>query len=115
MATLAHKRRLAFHKQHGRCIYCGAAMWLQSPSELQGINARSARLLQATAEHKRARCDGGTNSRLNIAAACRYCNSHRHRAKCPRSFEDQRKLVQRRLVAGKWHGLVTQALWRGES
>ncbi len=109
MATLARQRYLAFLQQHGRCIYCDVAIWLHSPSELPGISARRACLLQATAEHKHARCDGGSNSSSNIAAACWYCNSHRHRAGKPRPFEAFREFVQRRLKAGRWHGIRVKA------
>jgi 5-methylcytosine-specific restriction endonuclease McrA len=31
----------------------------------------------ATIEHKKARMDGGTNARANLAAACFHCNQHR--------------------------------------
>lgn len=104
MATLARQRARAFRHQHGRCIYCNALMWLQSPRELQGVGIRRAQLLQATAEHIHARCDGGTDACANIAAACWYCNQHRHRAKKPLAFPAYQARVRRRMMAGKWHG-----------
>lgn len=105
MANLARQRARAFHCQHGRCIYCDARMWLQNPHELQGLSARRASLLQATAEHLLARCEGGTDACANIAAACRYCNQHRHRAKRPLSVPAYQARVRRRMAAGRWHGI----------
>lgn len=104
MANLANQRALAFRRQHGRCIYCDSRMWLNTPRELKGLSISRIRLLQATAEHKHARCDGGTNASTNIAAACWYCNQRRHRAKRPKNFESFQAYVSHRIAAGRWHG-----------
>ncbi|WP_363168790.1 hypothetical protein [uncultured Lamprocystis sp.] len=41
-----------------------------------------------------ARQDGGSCSRENIAAACRFCNSNRHRRKDPPNPDVYRQFVQ---------------------
>ncbi|QRF60266.1 HNH endonuclease [Variovorax paradoxus] len=54
-------RSLACSAQDGKCFYCYRAMGRE-----------------VTAEHLKARMDGGRNARENIVAACRYCNQQRH-------------------------------------
>ncbi|MDN4590254.1 hypothetical protein DBA29_17325 [Xenophilus aerolatus] len=62
MATRKQKhRRFAALEQRGLCIYCCRPMGRD-----------------ATAEHLRPRCSGGTDRRSNIAAACHACNQARH-------------------------------------
>jgi len=61
MRRLQKHRQSAFAAQCGRCIYCRQPMGRH-----------------ATAEHLKARQDGGTDRRDNIAAACRTCNHRRH-------------------------------------
>lgn len=60
-SRLQKHRSSAAKAQQGLCIYC-----------CQQLGKR------ATAEHLRARCDGGTDRRDNIAAAHRRCNQGRH-------------------------------------
>ncbi|MBN8477573.1 MAG: hypothetical protein J0L91_01265 [Burkholderiales bacterium] len=67
-------RQLAFVRQHGRCHYCGCPMWSKHPDEVAwlvdappGVVAR----LRCTAEHLRARCDGGDDDASNIVATRR--------------------------------------------
>jgi hypothetical protein len=103
MAHLRLQRERAFHKQQGRCIYCRYPMWLKTPDELLPLNPRRARHFQATAEHLRARCDGGTHAGSNIVAACLYCNLHRHRRKKPSDPSDYQAHVLRRLANNRWH------------
>jgi hypothetical protein len=81
-------------------------MWLTSPDELiaqlnitKGIAIR----LQCTGEHLLARCDGGGPSRQNIVAACHFCNSKRHSRKKVPDPDAYRRLVNKRMRAGKWH------------
>ncbi|WP_206597344.1 HNH endonuclease [Pseudacidovorax intermedius] len=61
MTRLQRHRQAALSAQCGRCIYC-----------LRPLGSK------ATAEHLRARQDGGTDRRENIAAACSSCNHGRH-------------------------------------
>ncbi|UWQ95909.1 HNH endonuclease [Rhodobacteraceae bacterium M385] len=63
---------------------------------------RRTKALQCTAEHLWARSDGGSNNPENIVAACRYCNTTRHKCKKPRSPESHRAHVRRRLNQGRW-------------
>lgn len=67
--SLKNARARAFQAQNGCCYYCRQRM-NQSP------------LTVCTAEHLRARSEGGGVSG-NIVAACLYCNSRRHRRKKP--------------------------------
>ena len=93
-------------KQGGRCFYCELPMWVQGNEDKEEASGNPWQL-QCTAEHLTARCEGGLNSRNNIVAACRFCNSRRHRSKNPRSAELHRAFVKRRMAAGRWlTGLV---------
>ena len=104
MPKLRLLRTQAFHAQHGRCTYCGAPMWLESPTELQplGLRVKTATLLRCTAEHLIARQDGGKNVEGNVAAACWSCNSRRHNRKSPPPPDAYRAYVKRRMAKGKW-------------
>lgn len=50
-------------------------------AEKYSMPADEALRLQCTAEHLRARCDGGKNCPKNIVAACLSCNAGRHQGK----------------------------------
>jgi hypothetical protein len=67
------------------------------------LSRRQALQLQCTAEHLRARVDGGADCQLNIVAACRVCNARRHHTKVARDPNEHRMYVQRRVHRGKWH------------
>ena len=101
MPKLRQLRELAFNAQHGRCCYCGSAMWLASPSELD-LRPSAALRRQCTAEHLLARKDGGRNTRDNIAAACWLCNQRRHQRKHPLCPSAYRELVCLLIAKGKW-------------
>jgi hypothetical protein len=79
-------------------------MWLKTPDELLPLKRGHARLFQATAEHLRARCDGGKHAAPNVVAACLYCNLHRHRRKRPLDPGVYQAYVLRRLANKRWHG-----------
>jgi hypothetical protein len=99
-----HRNR-AFRAQQHRCCYCGVLMWTRSPEDLglpQDLH-EAARPLQCTAEHLKARCDGGLNYSSNIAAACHHCNCSRHRLAPAPSPQDYQSLVQREVAQGGWH------------
>lgn len=51
MSLIASLRLQTFHRQGGRCCYCGVRMWLASPSELPGILENAGELDPATAVH----------------------------------------------------------------
>jgi len=101
------KHRLsAFRRQRGRCYYCGLPMWLRGLTaglEAKLADKRRPARLQCTAEHLIARQDGGSDSARNIVAACRFCNSTRHKLASPLEPEQFRLHVTRRIRAGKWH------------
>ena len=107
MPTSISKHRLAaFNRQNGRCFYCGLPMWLKQPAAFAAkykISEGDASRFRCTAEHLKARQDGGTNSGNNIVAACRHCNMTRHRISPPPSPMTYKKRVRRIVRAGKWH------------
>lgn len=96
-------RTKALADQHGRCWYCTVRIWNKSPSELPGLLPEQYRHLQATAEHLRARCDGGGDTRDNVVAACFRCNHTRHQRKQPPQPAAFRSEIERRIRAGRWH------------
>jgi len=51
---------------------------------------------------------GGANSKDNIAAACRFCNEQRHRAKVALEPKAYLARVMKRMAAGKWHRFIAQ-------
>jgi len=71
-------------------------------AEKYGISAAAAARFQCTAEHLIARCDGGSNSKSNIVAACVKCNNIRHQRKSPPDALDYKADIQKRLRRGKW-------------
>ena len=98
-------RAAAFNKQCGRCFYCGNPMWLDNPEQFaktMQISARQLPWFQCTAEHLKARQDGGTDAATNIVAAHQYCNARRHAGGRGRPVEEHLDRVQRRVAQGKW-------------
>lgn len=109
LKKLVKKMTYKFGLQGGRCYYCCQPMWCANPSHFartHGLTIARTRHLKATAEHLVARCEGGTDTRDNIVAACWFCNSRRHQAKRPLSPEAYARKVRLRLSAGRWHGLT---------
>lgn len=103
---LVRLRKSAFDRQKGKCCYCGFVMWRDNPegfAQHHKITLRQARHFQCTAEHLRARKDGGTDTSVNIAAACSLCNSRRHRYLSPLSPADYQVFVQKKVRKGGWH------------
>lgn len=104
--SISRARMLAFQRQQGRCCYCGMPMWLKTPDELTSrfaVTVRQAQILQCTAEHIHARCDGGGNAASNIAGSCRYCNHGRHARKIAPTHEGYRNMVRARVLQRRWH------------
>ena len=66
-------RHTAFKRQSGICFYCGFPMWEQQPSRFaakHGLPLELAILAHCTAEHVKAKSEGGTDAKNNIVAAC---------------------------------------------
>ena len=105
MNKIQRLRIKAFNTQQGRCFYCDQPMWIKSPSELvqYGLKQRTAKALRCTAEHLTARQDGGRDVEGNIAAACWFCNMHRHKRKSPPTPKNFQDFVMNRIKNGKWH------------
>src|SRR3546814_19860548 len=72
-------------------------------AKIYQVSNKQARWRQATAEHLIPRSKGGSDRRVNIVAACLFCNSHRHRAKLALDAEAFREKVISRMAGGKWH------------
>lgn len=104
--SLVKLRRSAFRAQNGCCFYCGLPMWEDDPerfAQTLGLTAGQAQKLRSTAEHLKARCDGGGDHPSNIVAACAHCNHKRHEGrKVARDWRAHKAWVQRRLSAGAW-------------
>lgn len=64
-------RLAAYHRQKGRCWWCGEAMVL----EPENHGGQPDRL--CTAEHLMPSSVGGRTNRSNVVAACRVCNNGR--------------------------------------
>ena len=99
-------RTAAFIQQRGRCVYCDYPMWesnIEQFSSHHRVSLAQARHFRCTAEHLKARRDGGDCSRINIVAACRRCNLRRHARKGSLAPDAYRRLVRSRLRQGGWH------------
>jgi 5-methylcytosine-specific restriction endonuclease McrA len=92
MSKLSKLRDRALIRQHGKCCYCNVLLLPPGTGPLS-----------ATAEHLVPRSEDGATDFVNIAAACRYCNSTRARAKRPLSPDAFRKRALARLNQGRWH------------
>ena len=80
---LLEKCRLrAFKRQPALCYHCGESMWedaREAFASRHGISVDHARLRLCTAEHLKARREGGRTAPKSVITACRSCNSKRHR------------------------------------
>ena len=107
--SLYRTRVAAYHRQAGRCYYCGVLMWLSDASRFAAQHSLSCgvtRWLQCTAEHLKPRRDGGNDSPPNVVAACYCCNLRRHKGRNTAPTPDAyRNLVRRRVSRRGWHAL----------
>gem|GEM_PF-308648 len=104
--TLIKSRIKAFNLQQGRCIYCELPMWSDDPeafAKKYKITIKQAKPFQCTAEHLKAKQDGGKDAESNIVAACFYCNQKRHKCKSPKDPISYKQYVTNRLEKGKWN------------
>ncbi len=102
-------RKAAYIQQNSRCYYCNQPMWLGDLDDFTrrfNLKESQYRKLECTAEHLHAQKDGGSNAPENIVAACRYCNQLRHRRRKEMDPQAYKALVQRRLSARRWHGII---------
>lgn len=107
--SIKNNRHKAFIAQSGLCYYCKQPMWEKDHSSFISqykVKPAIANFLQCTAEHLTARQDGGKNIKVNIVAACKYCNHTRHKAKNALSPEKYKLHVQKRLLSKAWHGII---------
>jgi hypothetical protein len=107
--SLAKPRTSAFLLQSGRCFYCDFPLLTGSPEEFSaryGITFAQAKLLRCTGEHLEPRENGGTSSRINIVAACWFCNTRRHRRPAAPAPAQYKQLVRQRVTQGRWHSFI---------
>jgi hypothetical protein len=79
-------------------------MWEDDPAafaQTHKLTLAEAGAFRCTAEHLKARKDGGRNARRNIVAACLFCNQQRHRSSDAPSPSDYKHAVQQRLGVGR--------------
>lgn len=91
-------RDAAFERQAGRCFYCQFLMWRDETDPFpvrHGFSMKAARRLKCTAEHLRARQDGGRDLAHNIVAACWHCNRSRHARPTAPTATEYIKLVRK--------------------
>lgn len=111
-STISRIRLRAAVSQGFRCYYCGLPMWDANPADFAATHRLSPGqipLLRCTAEHLHARVDGGGNTSDNIAAACWFCNRHRHMARKPLPSQQYRVRVERKMRQGKWLAAILPA------
>ena len=102
---IALRRHQAFVRQSHCCFYCECPMWERRPDiflSKYAIPAELGKLVQCTAEHLKARCEGGPNTAENIVAACWHCNQKRHQSSRPLSPHDFSGYVRARMSKGRW-------------
>ncbi|MCU4492630.1 HNH endonuclease [Acinetobacter guillouiae] len=108
-SSIQKHRNQAFILQYGLCFYCHQPMWISENTSFISkyrLKPRKANLLQCTAEHLKARQDGGSNSAKNIVAACKFCNNTRHKSKNALDPELYGKHVRKRLLNNNWHQII---------
>ena len=106
--SLKKPRQIAFVRQNGKCCYCHQPMWNANPTEYAErycLSAGLTSLMRCTGEHLNAHKDGGSTQNENIAAACLFCNTQRHKLKNDVTPEKFETYVLKRLHKGAWHGL----------
>lgn len=109
-SQLSRARNRAFFAQDRLCYYCEQPIWLtdvEAFARFHGIPVRRARSHQATAEHLKARQHGGGGG-ANIVAACRHCNTLRHRGRPDRAPtpEARQHRVRQLIRAGRWNRVL---------
>jgi hypothetical protein len=81
-------------------------MWLGDRAifiRQHGVSRQKAKWRQCTAEHLNPKSEGGPNSRVNIVAACLFCNQMRHRVANPPQPHVYQGVVRRLVREGLWH------------
>ncbi|PDS54575.1 restriction endonuclease [Rhizobium anhuiense] len=102
-------RSKAAESQGWLCYYCQQPMWETDPKSFSarfGLTGRATLHYRCTAEHLKARCDGGRDAKENVVAACRYCNGNRHKRKRPKDPVSYRELVRSRMEQGRWRPIT---------
>ncbi len=108
-SLISYLRTLIANEQDWLCHYCEYPMWepkTESPTEFaqrHRLTKRQSKQMRCTVEHLHAKSDGGSDQRVNLVAACTFCNRRRHRRAFPLNPKDYRGHVRQRVSAGRWH------------
>jgi hypothetical protein len=104
---LVRLRAISNETQDSRCYYCGVVMWLGDPSTFRArfdLKRKRVEAFQCTAEHLKARCEGGLDKAGNVVAACSLCIRRRHQGhRTAPPPAEYRRQVRTQLGRGKWH------------
>ena len=84
---------------HAAALVVGIAQF----APVHKLSVKGARCFQCTAEHLCARKNDDIDTAANIAAACLYCNQHRHMRKAELTPEQFQFHVRKRIAHGGWH------------
>jgi hypothetical protein len=84
-------RKQAAKRQSLHCYYCNCVMTSRCPQ------------LSCTAEHLIPRSNKGKDTKSNIVAACKFCNSMRHRQYPALTPSDYAQIVRKFVELKKWH------------
>ena len=93
-------RNEAAEAQHWLCCYCRLPMGGEG-SPWRWTLEPLGKAFEASAEHLVPRCDGGQDTRGNIAAAHVRCNQRRHRRRRAMTPERFAAFVRRRIGSGR--------------
>jgi hypothetical protein len=99
--SLRKFRNAAAAAQGWICCYCGLPMGGEG-SPCQAALEPLGKAFEASAEHLVPRCEGGGDTRGNIAAAHECCNRSRHRRRRVMTPERFAVFVQRRVGSDRW-------------
>lgn len=105
-SPLALLRESSLQRQRGRCFYCHV---LLAPAKFEAFAKRfklspeQVKPLQCTAEHLKARKDGGQDKPGNIVAACRKCNEGRHSHGNDFPPHKYKAQIAKQIAQHKWH------------
>jgi hypothetical protein len=90
-SRLVRHRQSAYIRQSRRCFYCQYPMWennLESFAQAHNISTAQAKRLKCTAEHLKARKDGGKD------AATKYCRRVSYVCQCATNIVVNKMLFQ---------------------
>ncbi len=98
--TMPSKKEILFHKQNGKCHYCGVKMILHGST---AVLKRPARKKLASKDHIIPRSHGGSHNMSNLVCACAHCNAKRGNMPYHLFVWIQKNHPQWKMVVRRWH------------